>query len=433
MNFWTYFYEKLRWPLIHEPGPLQMLARGLATQLDSCREDMLTLRKQFIPAQCENPLVAEHGQSRGVVRSPRETDAQFRTRVVHAWGWHNLGGKVLGLPEILKFYGYEVARIENMRDFSPRRWAEFQIGLKSPASQQEQQEMLDGLNTFVWLVNEYKPARSFFFRIYTDVFDRRPIVLSVGPKLGDGWLSFFSGVALPGQDDADKDLIVSFGVRHGVQAKPYLEKELCGSFGNVLHLGFLAPYIDRFIVGRSRLSDVYPRNHGFTVIALFSILWADRATAGRRWRGRWDARRWLDYTGFDRKLPPWKMRSRGLSRSQLVPGHGEALSDNNARLGGTFATIVDNPPRLGECRLSDHDCQRRELRLHEMTLACTVLSVPPVEPATTIQTSWQFQTTGGSTERLFSVASGWKGKWDARRWRSESTCVQTAITSFTKE
>lgn len=104
--FWKYFADTLRWPQIHAPGALQAVTRGLAGHLDATREDARYLRDQFFPAKAEDVILPAHGDSRGITRHLSETDAQFRARVVHAWRWHNLGGKTLGLPEILRFYGW---------------------------------------------------------------------------------------------------------------------------------------------------------------------------------------------------------------------------------------------------------------------------------------------------------------------------------------
>ena len=254
-------------------------------------------------------------------------------------------------------------------------WATYQLGLPQIATPEE-------VRHIVKICNEMAPVRCRLWRVYTNVFDRRPIVVGNGPKLGDGWLTFYSGtpVDVPGSGDADDSVLVSFGVRNAWQAEPYAPAPVCASFGATTHLGFQAPYLDRFIVGRSALSDVYPRNHGFTIGSLFSILWADRATTGRRWRGFWDARRWLDYTGFDRKLPEWRMGRRQISRAQLVPGWGEGLGDNNARPGAAFAVTIDAPGRLGAFQLSAHDQQRRETRLHEFFIVTRGADTPALNP-----------------------------------------------------
>lgn len=175
----------------------------MAHALDETRDDVVYFRRQWFPALCEPGLVSAFGASRGLVRSPVESDAQFRTRVVNAWRWHMLGGKQQGLPEILAAYGYHVEAIENMRQFAPTRWAEFMVRLETPPHYADQQAQLDSLAHLVWLIQEYKPARSFFFRIYNDTNDRRPIIPGIGPKLGSGILSFWSGTTDPGVGDGD--------------------------------------------------------------------------------------------------------------------------------------------------------------------------------------------------------------------------------------
>ena len=201
-------------------------------------------------------------------------------------------------------------------------WATYQLGLPQIAD-------MDDVRRIVTICTEMAPARCRLWRLYTDAYDRRPIVLSEGPALGDGWLSFHSGVPVEGPDG---DIVVSFGTKRSFQAEAYLPSLHAASFGTECVSGHTAPYLDRFIVGRSRLSEPLPRNHPFVMGALFSILWADRQTLGRSWRGEWDARSWLDYTGFDRKLPRWRMGRRSLSRAQLVPTES-MLADTNSRLG----------------------------------------------------------------------------------------------------
>ena len=248
-------------------------------------------------------------------------------------------------------------------------WASYQIGLGDFSD-------MARIGDVITLARLSQPVRCKLFRVYNSVFDRRPIVLSEGPALGDGWLSFYSGVSVEGPDG---DVIVSFGTKRGFQAEAYLPSLHAASFGTECVSGHTAPYLDRFIVGRSRLSEPLPRNHPFVMGALFSILWADRQTLGRSWRGEWDARSWLDYTGFDRKLPRWRMGRRGLSRAQLVPTES-ALADTNSRLGATFAVVIDNPPRLGSFTLSEHDCKRQERRLHEMTIVTQGTETPRLAP-----------------------------------------------------
>ena len=284
--------------------------------------------------------------------------------------WQRLRGTPAALRMAFSWIGQEV----EIEEDSGAHWATYQLGLPQIATEEEVRRILH-------LARLSQPARCRLWRIYTEVFDRRPIIVSEGPALGDGWLSFYSGTPVDGSLEDDTDgILVSFGARHTVQSELYAAADIVGSFGSSINFGFLAPYLDRFTVGRSQLSQHYPRNHGFAVSSLFSILWADSATAGRNWRCLWDGRDWREYTGFDRKLPRWNMRRREQSRSQLVPGWGEILSDSNARLGATFAVVINNPGRLGNFVLSEHDPERHLLRLHEMFLAGSGMQTPIVDP-----------------------------------------------------
>jgi hypothetical protein len=180
-------------------------------------------------------------------------------------------------PGIIETLSFDVVFSAIVQDFLAR-YPEF-TALPQIATEEEVRRVLH-------LAKLSQPARCRLWRIYTDVFDRRPIVVSEGPVLGDGWLSFYSGVPVNGSfEDDTEGVLVSFGVRNAMQVERYSCDDIEGSFGNTINLGFQAPYLDRFIVGRSALSHPYPRSHPFVMGSLFSILWADRATAGRSWRG----------------------------------------------------------------------------------------------------------------------------------------------------
>ena len=246
-------------------------------------------------------------------RETARTDAELAGLILDAIAWHRIKGTPASLYAALRRFGYAASIEEN----GPGAyWATYQLGLPQIAD-------MDDVRRIVTICTEMAPARCRLWRMYTDAYDRRPIVLSEGPALGDGWLSFHSGVSVEGPDG---DIVVSFGTKRSFQAEAYLPSLHAASFGTECVSGHTAPYLDRFIVGRSRLSGPLPRNHPFVMGALFSILWADRQTLGRSWRGEWDARSWLDYTGFDRKLPRWRMGRRSLSRAQLVPTES-ALAD----------------------------------------------------------------------------------------------------------
>jgi P2-related tail formation protein len=155
---WEYFRDTLTWNLIRlKRGALAMLAEGGAASLDDARAAILWLRDQLHPELADAAYLTNYAASRGVRRHPSESDAQHKRRVVRAWYWHYLGGKQLGLPQVLALYGYEGATIRNWREVDPALWAEFWCNLLPPTTL----ELLpDDVALIVWTLNEYKPARS---------------------------------------------------------------------------------------------------------------------------------------------------------------------------------------------------------------------------------------------------------------------------------
>jgi len=425
--FWKYFAETLRFGLIEKPGPLQALARGLALRFDTVREDLIFLRAQWFAQLCEPDLVPAFGKSRGLVRHHTESPEQFRARVVNAYGWHLLGGKQEGLPQILGFYGFDVAGIENLRKYQPSRWAEFQVGLINPAELADQNAILDGLETLVWLINEYKPARSVLARLYTDTYNVTPLVWSEG-RWSEHFYSLFSGVPAsdlgPGLTGRD-NLILSFGLRLGVQAE-----RLDGAFGvpifaGLQRTGFIARYIDSPVWSDFHWSDDFPHRHSFTLGELFSTDWSQRTTTSYPWEGAWDDRKWAEFSEWDRLLPQWQIHNRGVSRSQLAycdpcpEEEAPAPSFMGGRWGGLnanwsvpTAVQVDNPNRWGIFRYSD-DTQRRVEVIHRQSAALRGLGgeVPVFATGGAARASG---ISGAGTAPLHKDA--WNGTWDGRRW-----------------
>ncbi len=149
---WDYF-KGLGWNLIQlRSGALTMLAEGGGAALDDARQAILWLRDQFNPETCETAYLDAHARSRGVTRAPREPDDKYKARVVKAFPWHFQGGKRLGLPEILKLYGYD-ATVIPYRTIDPDRWAEFLVEVeRTPDTTSEDRRLL------LWAVNDQKQA-----------------------------------------------------------------------------------------------------------------------------------------------------------------------------------------------------------------------------------------------------------------------------------
>lgn len=426
-EFWRYFREILRWPLIHKPGPLAALVQGQARSLDETRDDIVYFREQWFPEHCEASFIPGYGTSRGLVRHPKESAEQFRTRVVNAWRWHLLGGKVEGLPEILKFYGFDVPTIDSLRAFQPSRWAEFQLGLKTPVTQEEQQALLEGLDTLIWLVNEYKPARSVLARVYTDTYNANPTGWSGLPVSDQGWSqgfwSRFSGVDYAGNGD-NPSVVVSFGMACRAQAETYAAGDVGMGVENV-H-GILAPYLDRPIWSRSFWGQKYPRNHAFVIGEVLLLHWCVRIATSWPWRGKWDKRPWAKDVTWDRVLPKWAMRRRewakveavyswagdGKERGEPVEVGGNGTwGDCNACYGRPRATIFTGV-RWGDPWGKAPG--RQTLEILERFRHERRTGIPAVTPGAPVTATLALL---GCPIRPLR-RRGWRGKWGKRRWNS---------------
>ena len=173
-RFWQYFHDRLNWPPIFSPGPLSALVKGLALYMDDVREDILWLRRQWTPVTSEEDMIVGYGESRGVPRTRIDTDDLYRQRVISAYIWHMLGGKVRGVERIY----LENAFIATILPASlPELWAHFRVRLDvndTPFGPDASQ--------LAWfLANEYMPARSKIEYFITDI--TIPLELRVGVGL----------------------------------------------------------------------------------------------------------------------------------------------------------------------------------------------------------------------------------------------------------
>lgn len=389
-EFWQYFRDILRWPLIHKPGPLAALLRGKAACLDDARDDIVYFRKQWFPEFCENGLVQGFGESRGLVRHPKESAAQFRSRVVNAWAWHQLGGKVEGLPKILKFYGFDIGEIVNMRKYTPTRWAEFQLGLKTPTTQAEQAALLADLDAIIWLVNEYKPARSVLFRIYTDTYNVEPLIWSQG-YWSEGYWSHFSGVEYPDSENPQGpgQIIVSFGMVHRAQTEIFIDGDFLANIWLSQTHAFRIPYLDKFIWSESAWSDLIVRNHGFVIGQLYSTQVGDLIYKSSEWvDGQWPQHPWASGFYWDRPLPEWQMPWTTISKSQLFYSENSdkinewhGWGDINSNWTVPLVTIAGPAPRWGEFVWSNEEPAIKYLRIDEQFHERLPIGLEALNPA----------------------------------------------------
>lgn len=157
VSIWKYFRDELRFPLIQDVGPLAQLAQGGANLLDEVRELVYWLRRQMNPETCEDAYVNNHARSRAIQRGPQESWQSYRARVTYAVAFHWLAGKHNGIPQILELMGYPGAELINWRENNPEKWAEIWCELLPDSGLENFDPSYEEL---VWLLNEYKPARS---------------------------------------------------------------------------------------------------------------------------------------------------------------------------------------------------------------------------------------------------------------------------------
>jgi len=154
--FWDYFRKTLRLPWIQKPGPLAMLTDGGATSLDPARDDILQLRDQFSPERCEAAFLANFARSRGIVQSPMELEDHWLARIRFAYQWWARGGRAATMVEVfVQGFGFEAARVINLRTEDPLKWASFRVETENPAG--ESPVVFEQVK---WAINEIKPARS---------------------------------------------------------------------------------------------------------------------------------------------------------------------------------------------------------------------------------------------------------------------------------
>ncbi len=169
--FWRYLRDTLAWPQIAEPGQLACLLHGIAAYNDKILQDIARLRRQFIPPQADDEFLVWYGESRGITRWRADTDESYRRRVLNAFAWHTLGGKVRGMEQIFAENEF-IARVLPAND--PALWAHFRLELDVTSGGFDEQA---GALVYL-LANEYKPGRSVLEGVTTE--SRTPLEERVG-------------------------------------------------------------------------------------------------------------------------------------------------------------------------------------------------------------------------------------------------------------
>lgn len=394
---------------------MESLSPSVSPSGNGCRTEARGGLKDLSLAELELLAWQMHVDFRDVAT----TREQLAEMVRQSIPWHRIKGTPASVRKALALFGYSATIEPN----GPGRWwATYQLGLPDLVS-------LDDVRRIVSVCKEMAPARSRLWRVYAG-FDRRPIVLTRGPALSNGWLTYYSGTHVPVGDD---DVMVSFGSRRGLQSEQAYPGDQAASMQTSLHFGSLCPYVDRFILGRSRLtSDHYPRNHSFVVGQLVSLMWASPQTTSNAWGGPWTSQPWQTAFGWDRPLPTWRIdRLRRVARSQIVPSHPVdasgtgTLGDSNARLGRTFATTFDGWGQLSSMRLSQ-SVRRNEQELTHMTCQRHAFALAPVVEADSPRPcAMIYGHTALGTDHLYDQR--WRGPWISRRWWPHAITTATPM------
>lgn len=160
--FWKYFLKTLNYLPLHKSKALACIIEGLAAYLDNIRLDIIKARNQYIIHLSDNSLLSLYGLSRNITRSQYDNDETYKTRVLNAYKWISLGGKVEGMLTILKDYGFPKAEFRNLREIDPLKWAEFEFTYPENL-------LISDMEKIVAIINQYKPARSRLTKMNTPI------------------------------------------------------------------------------------------------------------------------------------------------------------------------------------------------------------------------------------------------------------------------
>ena len=317
----------------------------------------LTQARDGLKALCLDELEQLAWQFHVDFRDVATSREQLAAMVRNSIPWHRIKGTPASIKAALGLFGI-TATIEE--DGTGEDWATYQLGVTGAPD-------LETVRQAYQVATEMAPARCRLFRIYNDEYDFRPLYLTDGPPLGEGWLSFYSGVNVPGIGSDGDQPLVSFGAMLSLFGGSPESRVWSGGIGSVQLAG---RYEDCFIVGVSSLSDEFPANHSFVVSQLISWQNADRATTPHKWRGAWKSgRRWSEPAGWTRIVPLAQHDVLSLYKSELRLGwaddagglvHGSGtLGDINAC--PSFRRVIhwDAPFTLGDSPLGRHDPELR--------------------------------------------------------------------------
>lgn len=248
-------------------------------------------------------------------RDAAKTNGKLRAFVLNSIPWHRIKGTPKSLLDALALYGID-AELEE--DGTGDQWASYQIHLKDDAD-------ADEVRTAAIIVREMQPARCRLYRVWNDFWDTRPIKTSDGPRLSEGWLSFYSGTAV----DKNDDMLAAVGIRSRLgNEQPdfyaWLFHELTVTLTASREYGWRLSYF--------RLSDARDEPAGYVLVFNENVF----GTAHKGWVS---------------PIAAWNF-----SKVRLVLSDSEPLGSlNGTCLGPVRARSTKNPWQLGSVQLSETD------------------------------------------------------------------------------
>lgn len=359
-------------------------------------------------------------------REVARTDRELAEMIVQSIPWHRIKGTPASVERALALFGINSQVDESGRGHN---WAVYELELSSVPRGQ--------LSTVARVAEEMAPKRCQLRRVYGG-FDRRPIILDVGPALDTGYLDDDSGVW-----DEETGIKESFGETTGMSAKP--EPLSHGwLFAGQLHAS-RAFYVDKPILDQWKLDNPTLKMHGFVGGSLVSLQSIGIQGQKYRWEGAWDHRQWNEcggYPGFT-PIPRRSMTAhRAMSKAQLVLDFGR-LDASLERPDRQLAIVVDSPSRLDFSRLDGNrsDLGVRRIFIDERHSNVTGMSTQPLRhdagiavlhvtgmaargessPSGMSVTTYREEVTGMlALRREYSLPDGteWTGPWSHRPWGS---------------
>ena len=263
-------------------------------------------------------------------RETADTDELLRARVLGSIPWHRIKGTPKALLDALALYGIE-AEIEE--DGEGSHWASYQLRLRNV-------ETMDGVRKAALIAQEMQPARCLLYRVWDEFWDVRPIRASDGPRLSEGWLSYYSGAPIAYENRNGEDVVAAVGGR--------------------ARLGNAMPDFPAWCMQETAMVLRAMREHGWR-LSYFRLSDArEEVVAYAAFFGNLV----LGAEAHERLLTPMAVSSFSKIR-MVLSDSGPLGSLNGTCLGPVRARATRNPWALGTLELSETDPETEEFTVHE--------------------------------------------------------------------